>query len=631
MPKTKPYLWPLHELALMLIASTAVIGAVIYKIYSLNYLGIIIVILLLSVLYLWLQPQGRIQIPRINWLQLAETNYYLIAFWILLIPLLYLLIISSNVSAIVSPWETISPWFWLLYIIELILTINITYRSESAWLFSAIPLIFISYSLALFSFGIGYGFDPFIHQATASYIAEHGSINPKPLYYAGQYALVVITNKLFFLPIITLDKVLIPLLAAVFLPLSLWHSLKVIFYNQISARLTVVIISLLLTSLFIVTNPQNLAYLFLILFLIITYRQREINWPLIYALVFGALVTQAIAGIPAALALLSIHLLRSKLPYRKTFIAGALTLTAIILPLTFFLIDRSYNPEGALSLNNFDWSWLLPQFVNQENIWLNLSYWWLSVIPLACLASIIIGWHYNRRLRASHANHYYLYLLFGIALSISYLLTKLISFNFLINYERDNYAMRILISALIFCLPFIAISIYELLSLIIKSSRRTQLNWLVIGLVILSTQLYVAYPRLDKYYNSKSYATSATDIKTVQWIHADAQNQDYIVLANQQVSAAALREYGFAKYYHDSIFYYPIPTGGALYQHYLNLTYNPVISHIQAASELTGVKTVYLVINKYWHLSNQLIPELTLIANSSQKIDDTTVFKFIVE
>jgi hypothetical protein len=57
----------------------------------------------------------------------------------------------------------------------------------------------------------------------------------------------------------------------------------------------------------------------------------------------------------------------------------------------------------------------------------------------------------------------------------------------------------------------------------------------------------------------KAVNTTQTDIQVVQAIAADAP-QDYVVLSNQAVAAAALKEFGFKKYFADKIFYYPLPT-----------------------------------------------------------------------
>ena len=125
------------------------------------------------------------------------------------------------------------------------------------------------------------------------------------------------------------------------------------------------------------------------------------------------------------------------------------------------------------------------------------------------------------------------------------------------------------------------------------------------------------------------------DIDTVRFIESDA-SQDYIVLANQQTSVAALKEYGFTRYYktenNESIFYYPIPTGGPLYPFFLSMVNDrPKRSTMLSAMELAGVEIGYLTISKYWWASSKLIDEAKLEASSWSSINEGNIhiFKFV--
>jgi hypothetical protein len=61
---------------------------------------------------------------------------------------------------------------------------------------------------------------------------------------------------------------------------------------------------------------------------------------------------------------------------------------------------------------------------------------------------------------------------------------------------------------------------------------------------------------------------------------------------------------GFKKYYSTplgEIFYYPIPTGGPLYNEFLNLVYNNAGARsAQNAKLLTGAQTAYIILPSYW-------------------------------
>ena len=56
--------------------------------------------------------------------------------------------------------------------------------------------LLLTFSVANIIFPLGFGFDPFIHQATEKHILDFGFILPKKLYYIGQYVLVGFLSKI---------------------------------------------------------------------------------------------------------------------------------------------------------------------------------------------------------------------------------------------------------------------------------------------------------------------------------------------------------------------------------------------------------------------------------------------------
>ena len=230
-----------------------------------------------------------------------------------------------------------------------------------------------------------------------------------------------------------------------------------------------------------------------------------------------------------------------------------------------------------------------------------------------------------------------LYFLMWLGLGLSYILTKRLSFAFLIDYERSDYSNRMLITATFFLLPFIIFTIYKFLYRLRDQNTFIKSAFSVFAILLITVSLYASYPRLDSYHNSHGYAVSQNDVDAVRWIEETAEN-NYIVLANQQVSAAALREFGFKKYYtsksaisspQSQIFYYPIPTGGQLYQYYLDMVYEkPTRATMLSAMDLTGVNEAYFVLNKYWWASPKIVNEAKLEAGSWQEIDNGEIYIF---
>jgi len=182
--------------------------------------------------------------------------------------------------------------------------------------------------------------------------------------------------------------------------------------------------------------------------------------------------------------------------------------------------------------------------------------------------------------------------------------------------------------AAFFLIPFIVILFYWLIRQISKENRFIKFSFTLLLIATLTTSLYFSYPRFDNYFNSRGYSTSLSDIKTVEWIAEDAL-EDFIVLANQQVSAAALQEYGFYKYYNDDIFYYSIPTGGVLYQYYLDMVYNnPTKETVQKAMDTVSVNEGYFVLNNYWWGFDKILEEAKMEADAWQEIDNGKVYIF---
>jgi hypothetical protein len=215
---------------LIIISVISLMGAVIYYFYQLNaavIIGILVLITLAALFLSW----------RLNNLNLPEEKVvdediqinskpdskefdrsvllaavYLISFeWLLII-----LWQKQFDFAISSPWKAIGMDFFIYYALAtVILILNLCYnRLKSLNLVLLSFHYFLSFGVALIVFKLGYGFDPFIHQATEKAIIENGFILPKPLYYLGQYSLVVMLAQLTQISYQFWDRILLIMLAA---------------------------------------------------------------------------------------------------------------------------------------------------------------------------------------------------------------------------------------------------------------------------------------------------------------------------------------------------------------------------------------------------------------------------------
>ena len=371
-------------------------------------------------------------------------------------------------------------------------------------------------------------------------------------------------------------------------------------------------------SIFIVTTPQNLAYLFLIAAIVWSIQlQNPTELIIIWLLALAAFITQPVAGIPAIIFAISLSTQFTNNNLIKKLISIISSLGyIIILPIAFYIFSQTNNE----TIIQWQWphfkelfSFMIVQNPIKEIWWLNSLYFFQSIQGLLYLATLVAGvilaW------RAKQSSYFKYFGLPVLGLSLSAIISTSFSFHFLIDYERSDYAARILFVASLFSLPFILLAFENFIKQVLTKTRYIQVTLLLLFSTMITTSLYFSYPRFDHYYNSHGYATSAADIEAVHWINDHSTNTDYIVLANQQVSAAALREFGFKKYY-NNIFYYPVPTGGPLYQYFLQMVQKPNLSTIKDAMKLAGVNKAYFVLNDYWWAADKLGPEAAAIADN---------------
>jgi hypothetical protein len=142
-------------------------------------------------------------------------------------------------------------------------------------------------------------------------------------------------------------------------------------------------------------------------------------------------------------------------------------------------------------------------------------------------------------------------------------------------------------------------------------------------------QTYAAYPRHDNYARSAGFNVSATDIQTVRMIDKAAQTNDYVVLTDQALAAAAVDQLGFKHYYHGDIFFYPIPTGGTLYQYYLQMVeQKPSLDIIKTVTEVTGAPLIFFAIHDYWWRADQIAENTKLLTDHWWSVNNQAVTIF---
>ncbi len=521
-------------------------------------------------------------------------------------------ILSTPITdAVRSPWLVLSPISIIAPAVAFVASFAMLHRGAkllgSLALFATLFSIFAS---ATVLFPLGYGFDPFLHRATIAHIAEHGTITPKPLYYIGEYAIELFGNILGGIPIAVIDAFLVPLIAALTLTVTA---------RRLPTGIAILLIAL---SNFTTTTPQSLAYLFTILTIIsvpkFIQRYRDLLAPLIFAA--AALITHPIAGVPACFFVAFCATRLWDVSLMKTIARSLLAIgAALALPIMF--ATQAIISHAPISFS-FDNLWKLNELpltgflLSHGNTWLDALYLVVGNLSTIILILAIIGIILLRKAGTPSPNDNGILM---IALLISFAIVSLgIDFSYLIDYERQDFALRLLLLATLFALPIADETLRVIIDRAGCSSRSRSAVAFVALFMVSAAAVYGLYPRHDGYVRSAAFNVSQADFDTVYAIHQrEAEDADYIVLSNQATAAAALQEFGFRKYYHTDIFYYPIPTGGTLYQSYLSMVDTaPTKETVLAAMNLAGVSKAYFVVSDYWWKSD------AIIENAKQQTDD---------
>ncbi len=537
-------------------------------------------------------------------------DWLIVSSYLSAIIIFYLLVnFLKTAEAIRTPWLVVPPaLFILLGLIAVLVIIVANKKTSPLWL---VPFYFIFLSLLPNIFPLGYGFDPFIHQASEKLLSLTGTISPKPLYYLGQYSLVNFFAQIFYLPIKFTDIWLLPALTSLTLPIVIYN-----FLNQLktpaSWKNVLCLAPLLLAvTYFTYTTPQGLAYLMLLIATFILASQKiglTIPLWLPWLMAGATFFTHPLAGLPLIGVIAWWWLDNFGLNFKKIkyYKLGMQIFTALIIPLTF-IVSSWLKPSAAnvkltshlgdnlaklLQEINYHLPFW-PRFIDLPDL---VYLWGRPLVFLAVLLAIIgfIRSRYSFQPLSTLA-HITLMPLVGFLI-----MTLLFYFPNLPANEQNFYSVRLWEITLLLMWPMVLVGLAWLL-MKINDQIKYPLFLIGAGSLLLVTSYYLTYQRLDIWHRDTAYNTTPYDINAVRLISQQSGGADYVVLANQAVSAAAIDEFGFNKYYQGN-FYYPVPTGvNPLYEIYLNAVEQgtPTRDIIAPAANL-GVSQVFLVLNRYW-------------------------------
>ncbi|MFA6429713.1 MAG: hypothetical protein WCV84_04430 [Patescibacteria group bacterium] len=543
--------------------------------------------------------------------------------------------LSGTTESIRAPWALMPAGTFAAIAIMSIAGWIAAHRQAQPWLLALLatgalaPVFFFT----ILIYQSGFGFDGFLHRASETILLYTGTLHPKPFYYIGQYVFTTWFARLFDLPLHGIDLALVPSMGLL-LPWILFASFRK--HLRIAWMLPGLLILLPLTA-FITTTPQSFAYLIGLMALILATTD-EVNPLPSLTLALWSVAIHPLAGLPLLGATILMAWIRWQIHHHRRPLRSWLTWLVIIgtcavIPGAFFLLGQQSGTQVAWSTAVFrDLSYFVQSLLTLLNpptshaaLWAD----WASVMgflqPIALLLLAILGIAKD----TTHRAEWIAATVLGLGMALAgYLLRACGDFAFLIDYERSNYADRLfLLSSLFLLLPAL-VGLATAMARGLRGSPIPSATLLLFLAAWSSAHIYNAFPKHDAATISRGWSVGQADKEAVRWIDMDANHVPYTVLANQSVSAAAIEAFGFKRYAQD-IFYYPIPTGGPLYQVFLKTAFgHPTASTIAEAGRLGQSKRVYVVMNDYWWDVGRMNEELSAIANSERSIQQGKVIVY---
>lgn len=613
------YLYRVNNLTIFgtLIATTAVVEALTYK-------------------------YGRTT-GRFNWqnlkqaIQLTAPKSLIAIYFILAGVCFYYLAKHGTTDAIASPWLIVSKNLWFVFIAATLALIALCFVGSNKKLsvFCVSVHAFLTAGLGIFIYKLGFGYDPFIHFAAMREIVDHGTLLPKTPYYIGGYSMIIFLTKLLGLSLDFVNRVLLPFLFAITAPITIYTALRKRFdFDKRSTVIALFALFALPLTFFISTTPQGFTNLLclVVIFLSLLLQNKKVSPFFLLFLSFFAFTIHPLYGAPLIIFVLtSIAFTRiKKIALKVTAVSLGAILTGAIIPLMFAA-------NSLLSGQTISFIWPSKfSFLNtalehggrQFNFLFDTLYAYgfnarFFFAGLALIGLIIL-------IRRKQFAPYSIFVYSSAAMLVAYFFSaNFLNFEFVTEKSKVDYLLRLSELACYFALPIVVYLFYEAAnyarqSLIVKA-------FIVITLIMLTGAcLYFTYPVKDNYANTHSFNVSQADIDTVHFIQDNARD-NYIVLGNQMLAAAAIREFGFAHYYNNN-FYYSIPEAGAnkIYPYFQKMALGkPLRVHAEDAMKTAGVNQTYFVVPEYWSGRKKLIEEAKKTADKWFAVDGEKAHVFV--
>ena len=609
--------WFVH--ALTLLAGACVVLSLIYWLYRFTTFLTLTIIVVVGIVGWACRPTRQRPASR-KPLEPRDIALHA-AFFAIEAMLIAVFWIARTDQAIVSPWDVLPSFVFILFGLAsffLILTLRVTPERLAPYLVSLHALT--AWGVALAVYALGFGYDPFVHQATESHILNNGFILPKQPFYVGQYAMVTALWTVTGLSVHVLDAFLVPVLAVLTAPVALmigsrhgWGA------ERNKGRVGLIALFLLPMAVFTFTIPFNLAtlFLFLIVCLLPLARDRRTNIAL-WALALAALVTHPLLGLPALV------LVATALAGRSWFtFAPVLAIPATLVGAMAIYVAMNGAPLLAPSLGDIGDSlraiFSIPYDLANAPWTLvalyTLEHWWPLVVVVLGIWSLLTTRPAHGRILISTA--------IGLLLS-AVGLAAFVRLPDIIANEQFEFPLRLIATIPLLFIPAIAALLDKLLM------RRAYALPALLAAVMTGAWFF-SYPQQNAVANTTSQGLGHDDVEAVRVIEDLARRRPYVVLSHQMMGAAALTQLGFSTTVMADAGArpaYAIPTGSELYGFYFRMWTDDPSVVLNEIRDFANVTTVFVAVPNSWDPDAGVRTRLSHVASTVRQVGGIALFEF---
>jgi hypothetical protein len=537
-----------------------------------------------------------------------------------------------------SPWTSISGWvFVLFFITTLLILLKIEKKNQ---IISCVVYFFMFISVVALKYGLTFGFDALLHQASLEYIDKFGRIFPLTPYYIGQYSLEVYVHKFSNWDFILIERWFEPLFCILLISFMTYYFINSL--GKKSAKFNYFIIPLsvliLIPNQFFFTAPYNFSLLLGIVSVSFVYlylkTKNEIEYRLGLLTAFSVSLIHPIIGINIFIAAFFSKYYNTEKKYKLyltlLFVLSSIAPAAAFIFFNWLKDSRVFLSDPIFYLNNFisifnDPIWYIK---SQPPLLLSIVYSYEKYYLVFFMALVYL---YYRTLKNKRAENYLILIAFSFLIA-SWLFISSIEVEGYTFGDQINYSFRLLQAVKWLLWPIVLAIICDNIGLLSGKYKKLFISMSVA--LLLTLNWYLTYPRQDDISRMNINNVRSSDYYALELINkTEKGKQGYLVLANQILGAAAIKKYGFGPYYESNgkqIFYYSIPMGSELnnlYEKIMNSEDFPV-KEINETGKKWGIPRIYLIFTDYWMPDEKIIKQIESVASNQWNIDDSEYVYF---